>query len=67
MIMAEMKKPLDAADIEKLLKGAEPARKNPAKELKDAEYFNPWSMGKKRTPGTKRVYCNSLPDRLPEM
>ena len=48
--MAEMKKPLDAADIEKLLKGAEPARKNPAKELKDSQYFNPWNMGKKRSP-----------------
>ena len=65
--MAEMKKPLDAADIEKLLKGAEPARKDASKELKDAEYFNPWNMGKKRTPGTKLVYCNSLPDKLPEM
>ena len=61
--MTEKKKSLDAADIEKLLKDVKPV---PAREPKDAEYFNPWSMGKKRTPGSKRIYCNSLPDQLPE-
>ena len=61
--MTEKKKPLDAADIEKLLRETSPA---PARETKDAEYFNPWSMGKKRAPGSKRIYCNSLPDKLPE-
>ena len=63
--MADMKKPLDPAEIDKILKELDQDR--PAKEPKDAEYFNPWNMGKKRTPGTKLVYCNSLPDKLPEM
>ena len=63
--MAEMKKPLDPAEIEKFMKELEQER--PAKEPKDTEYFNPWSMGKKRSPAAKRVYCNSLPDKLPEM
>ena len=65
MIMIEKKKPLDTAELEKLLKEAEKDR--PVKEPKDAEYFNPWSMTKKRSPSSKRVYCNSLPDKLPEM
>lgn len=63
--MADMKKPLDPAELEKLLKELDQDR--PVKEPKDAEYFNPWSMTKKRSPSSKRVYCNSLPDKLPEM
>ena len=63
--MADMKKPLDPAELEKLLKELDQDR--PAKESKDSEYFNPWSMTKKRSPSSKRVYCNSLPDKLPEM
>ena len=63
--MADMKKPLDPAELEKLLKELDQER--PAKESKDSEYFNPWSMTKKRSPGSKRIYCNSLPDKLPEM
>ena len=63
--MADMKKPLDPAEIDRILKEMDQDR--PAKEPKDAEYFNPWSMTKKRSPSSKRVYCNSLPDKLPEM
>ena len=63
--MADMKKSLDPAELEKLLKELDQDR--PVKEPKDAEYFNPWSMTKKRSPSSKRVYCNSLPDKLPEM
>ena len=63
--MADMKKPMDPAEIDKLLKELD--RDRPVKEPKDAEYFNPWSMTKKRSPSSKRVYCNSLPDKLPEM
>ena len=38
----------------------------PLREEKAPEYFNPWNMSKKKPSGGKRIYCNSLPEKLPE-
>ena len=67
MTMAQKKIPgVTPAEYEKLLQELELPQNPPAREGKAPEYFNPWNMSKKKTPGMKRIYCTSLPDKLPE-
>ena len=64
--MTDKKKPgFDPAELDRLLKELDLPRQAPAAPG-DSEYFNPWNMGKKKASGTKRIYCSSLPDELPE-
>ena len=65
--MAEKKNPgISPAELEKLLRELELPQEKPVREDKSPEYFNPWNMSKKKPSGTKRIYCNSLPDKLPD-
>ena len=66
--MSEKKNPaIKPGEFEKLLKELELPQDTPApREGKNPEYFNPWNMSKKKSSSIKRIYCASLPDKLPE-
>ena len=65
-MMAEQKQAWSNVDLDELLKDVETIWEISDQKSKGDEYFNPWNKNMKKKSGSKRIYCDSLPDKLPE-